>query len=426
MAIEVGLERGGLDFGELGELQGTGQHAATMKRALRSLDESPDGGFLRVVHDRKLLRAVQAYVRGRPPGVTDVVQFGIGGSSLGAQALCAALLHPRHNQRAGRGELRFHFPDNVDPESFGALLESLNPAKTLVHVVSKSGGTLETAAQMYALLDAFRGSPRFSPRRNLVATTGARGALREFAASEGIAVIDFPEDVAGRYSVFTSSGLLVPALCGVPVGRVLSGARRMEKRCRDDAMLGPAGRLAALHHHHDTKRGRPIHVELIYSDALQLCGDWFRQIWAESLGKRGRGPTPITARGTTDQHSQIQLYVEGPDDKLYTLLRVTRPRRRVRIARGARPEVLSGRSMSAVFDAEAQGTAEALLDAGRPLVELTLPSVTPDAVGELMMLQQLQTALAGALYGVDPFTQPGVEAGKQAAMRLLSGGNPAG
>ena len=420
MAIEVRLERGGAERNELT------RHAVALTGALAALDRSPGGGFLRVVHRRQVLREIQGYVRKRPARMTDVVQLGIGGSSLGAQALCAALLHPRYNEQARKGQLRFHFPENVDPESFGALLEVLNPATTLVHVVSKSGSTLETAAQLYALLEAFRASGRrFSLQRNFVATTGAKGALRDFADAEGIPTLAFPDDVAGRYSVFTASGLLVPALCGVPVGRVLAGARAMEARCRDDAMAGPAGRLAALHHYHDTERNRRIHVELIYSDALQLCGAWFRQIWAESLGKQGRGPTPVIARGTTDQHSQIQLYVEGPDDKLYTLIRVARSRRSVRIGRGAKPGVLSGRPMAAVFDAEARGTAEALLAEGRPLVEITLPRVTPDSVGELMMLQQLQTALAGALYRVDPFTQPGVEAGKQAALRLLSGGSPA-
>ncbi|MBW2282271.1 MAG: glucose-6-phosphate isomerase [Deltaproteobacteria bacterium] len=421
MAIEIRLERGGAERNQLT------RHAVALTDALAGLDASPGGGFLRVAHERAILREIQAYVRKRPARVTDVVQLGIGGSSLGAQALCAALLHPRHNERARKGELRFHFPENVDPESFGALLEGLNPSSTLVHVVSKSGGTLETAAQLYALLEAFRSSGRrFSMQRNLVATTGAKGALRDLVDAEEIPSLSFPEDVAGRYSVFTASGLLVPALCGVPVGRVLKGARAMEERCRDGAMGGPAGRLAALHHYHDVERNRPIHVELIYSDALYLCGSWFRQIWAESLGKQGRGPTPVIARGTTDQHSQIQLYTEGPDDKLYTLIRVTRPRRNVRIARGAKPEVLSGRSMAALFDAEAEGTAEALVSEGRPLIDIRLPRVTPDAVGELMMLQQLQTALAGALYRVDPFTQPGVEAGKLAAVRLLTGGSPAG
>ena len=222
--------------------------------------------------------------------------------------------------------------------------------------------------------------------------------------------------------MFTASGLLVPALCGVPVDRVLRGARRMEAACRDDPSVGPAGRLAALHHLHETAHGRPIHVQLIYADALQSAGEWFRQIWAESLGKRGAGPTPVTARGTTDQHSQIQLYVEGPDDKVYTVVRVARLRAQVKLPGRAQPEEIAGRDLKAVFDAEAQGTLEALREAGRPVVEIGLPRIGPELLGELLLMQQLQTALAGTLRGVDPFTQPGVEAGKRAAMRILRKG----
>ena len=396
-------------------------HAATLDKALRALDEAPAGDFLRVVRDPAVLREIRANAKRRPAGITDVVQLGIGGSSLGAQALCGALLQPRHNQFVRRPGLRFHFPDNVDPDSFAALLGGLHPKRTLVHVVSKSGETLETQAQLHALLEwSTRGGRRFPLRGNLVVTTGPGGSLREFAEREGLSILRLPENVPGRYSVFTASGLMVPALCGVPVGRILKGAREMEARCREDAMLGPAGRLAALHFVQEREEGRSIHVELIYSDALLLLGDWFRQLWAESLGKQQGGPTPVVARGTTDQHSQLQLYMEGPDDKLYTILRVDRFRSRVRISKRATPELIAGRDLGEVFAAEARGTQQALLEKGRPLIEIRLPRLSPEAVGGLLLLQQLQTALAGALYGVDPFTQPGVEAGKRAALEILS------
>jgi len=419
--LEIDLDQGGL------EKEALTRHAGALEQALEQLDAAPEGDFLRVLGRADLLRQIQRFARGRSSQLTDVVQLGIGGSSLGAQALCSALLPPRHNETVRKPGLRFHFPDNIDPESFGALLDALNPSTTLVHVVSKSGGTLETAAQLHALLEEWRvKGKKFSMAKNFVATTGSKGALREFAEAEGVPILEAPDDVPGRYSVFTSSGLLVPALCGVPVGKILSGARRMEARCRGQAMVGPAGQLAALYFEHDRAHGRSIHVEMIYSDALQLSGAWFSQIWAESLGKEGRGPTPVVARGTTDQHSQIQLYVEGPDDKLYTLVRVGRYRRGVKIRRGARPAAIAGRPLSAVFDAEAEGTVEALVARGRPLVQLRLPRITPDLLGQLMLLQQLQTALAGALYGVNPFTQPGVEAGKIAAMRILSAGSRPG
>ncbi len=413
-AIDLDLRRAGVRVASLK------RRARRLQRALRDLDASPDGAFLRVIGDRALQRELREYVSGAPGDVTDVVQLGIGGSSLGGQALCTALLGPGYMAAAGRpGRPRYWFPDNIDPESFGALLDRLDPRRTLVHVVSKSGGTLETLAQLHAALEHWRAARRRVPlRRNWVITTGHAGPLREFADAEGIPVLSAPAEVAGRFSVFTASGLLVPALCGVPVSRVLAGARDMESRCRRDAMLGPAGRLAALHHEHQ-RRGRRIHVELIYADALLPVGDWFRQIWAESLGKDGEGPTPVVARGTTDQHSQLQLYVDGPDDKLYTALLVDRPRRDLRVGRRAEPAYIRGKSLGAILDAEARGTLRALVEAGRPLAVLRLPRITAQTIGGLLLMQQLQTALAGPLYGVNPFDQPGVEAGKRAARRLL-------
>jgi len=396
--------------------------AGPLRARLAELDASPDGEFLRLPHRTDLLRQIAGVKRGLAAGLRDVVQLGIGGSSLGGQVLCAALLPPRHNERVGPKGLRFHFPDNVDPESFGALLDSLDPRKTLVHVVSKSGGTIETAAQMHAVLETWRRAKRApAVGRHFVVTTGAKGTLRAFAEREALPILEFPEPVAGRFSVFTASGLFVPALCGAPVARVLAGARALEARIRGDGGVGDAGRLAALHWLHDQKHDRPIHVELIYGDALVPCGDWFRQIWAESLGKKGRGPTPVVARGTTDQHSQIQLFVDGPDDKLYTVVRTEKQRARVRLGRRAEPELLRGRELGDLFTAEARGTIEALVQKDRPVVELRLPRVTPEGVGELLMLQQIQTALAATLYGVYAFDQPGVEAGKVAAVRILSG-----
>ncbi len=411
--LQVNLEQARIERNEVV------RHAATLRSALAGLDAGGEGGFLRLAQRTDLLREIRAYCDRRPAAVTDVVQLGIGGSSLGGHAICAALLPARHNEFVERGGLRFHFADNVDPESFGALLDALEPRRTLVHVVSKSGGTLETTAQLFALLESFKSSG-FSLRKNVVVTTGPKGGLREWAAHEDIPSLTFPDDVAGRFSVFTASGLLLPALCGVPVAKILSGARKMEARCREDAMAGPAGRLAALLYEHDQVHQRPLHVDLIYGDALLLSGAWFVQLWAESLGKGGRGPTPLVARGTTDQHSQLQLYMDGPDDKVYTVIRVERFRDRVKLGRRA-PAPLSGRQLSDVFAAEADATAASLVAKQRPLVEIRLPRITPEALGELLFMRQLQTALAGSLYRVDPFVQPGVEAGKIAAMRILRG-----
>lgn len=410
MDLEVELLEPRIERGELSRAR------RSLRRVLGELDASPQAGFLRLVQRRDLLREIEGFRRRQRRRWRDVVQLGIGGSSLGAHALWAALAPP--------AELpRFHFPDNVDPESFGTLLARLDPRHTLVHVVSKSGGTLETLAQLGALIEAFRRRGSRRPlREHFVVTTGPGGSLREWAEAEEIPILSFPEDVGGRFSVFTASGLLLPALAGIPIRRVLRGAQRIDAHCRADPGVGPAGELAAWHWLHDTRAARRIHVEMIYADRLQLIGEWFRQLWAESLGKGGQGPTPVTARGTTDQHSQIQLYAEGPDDKVYTFVRRMRHGPRVPIARGARPPAIAGRPLADVFDAEAQGTIAALRACGRPVAELRLPRLTPEGLGELLHLRLLQTALAAALYEVNAFDQPGVEAGKRAAMEILGAG----
>jgi len=397
------------------------RHSVRLQWALRELDEDADVGFMDLPGRRDLLREIDSFGGARRGRFDDIVQFGTGGSSLGGQALCQALLPPRHNDFAPKGTPRYHFADNIDPDSLGALLDYVDPVRTLFHVVSKSGGTLETAAQLHVVREFFKGRRGFRPERNFVATTGEKGILRDFASEEGIPTLTFPENVGGRFSVFTASGLLVPALCGVPVRRILSGARRVNPLCHGDAMGGPAGRLAALFYEHDQSGQRPIHVDLIYGDALVTVGAWFAQLWAESLGKKSKGPTPVVARGTTDQHSQLQLYAEGPDDKVYTVIRVQRFADRLKVARGALPPEISGRQLADVFQAGADGTAEALAAQGRPVVRIEVPRITPEVVGELLYLRQLQTVLAGALYRVNPFDQPGVEAGKQAARNILAG-----
>ncbi|MFQ5696753.1 MAG: glucose-6-phosphate isomerase [Myxococcota bacterium] len=409
--LEVDVSRSRIPASELRRLQ------PRLRRAWRALESDPAAGFLELPSRVTPLRQLRAAARDLA-GFRDGVQLGIGGSSLGAQAIYRAL-----SSSASSPGVRLHFADNVDPQSFGALLDSLSPRRTLVHVVSKSGGTLETLAQLRALLRNFSArDPHFRIRRRAIVTTGASGPLREFARREGLRTLDFPEDVGGRFSALTPSGLLLPVLVGIPVQRILRGARDMRARCADAPGAGPAGALAALGWLHDQRHHRPIHVQWIYSDALLPMGEWFRQLWAESLGKGGRGPTPIVARGTTDQHSQLQLHAQGPDDKLYTVLRVARRTRRVPLGPDPGLMDVGVRDLGEIFDAEAGGTVEALVGAGRPVVQLWLERVSPEGLGELLMLQQLQTALAGALYEVDPFDQPGVELGKRAALKILRKG----
>lgn len=408
-------------------------HAHIMERRARG-----EIGFLDLPDDRAAARACLDYARGLDPQIDTVVVLGIGGSSLGPRALYSALAPP-FDQLAPRSPgmpRRLFFPDNIDPVTFGALLDRLPLERTLWNVVTKSGGTAETAAQLLVIaerLEAALGAER--ARRHLVCTTDpARGALRATANALGLAAFDVPPSVGGRFSVLSPVGLLPAALAGLDVMGLLDGARRMRDRALvPDLATNPALLLAALLHDHHVVRGRPMVVAMSYVDGLYDTADWFRQLWAESLGKEKAtdgttvnvGPTPIAARGATDQHSQLQLYAEGPDDKSYLLLGAADRGREVAIPRSALAAsqgeyaYLAGRGLGELLDAELLGTASSLIRRRRPVGKLTLTRVSAEAVGELLMLFEAATAFAGPLYGVDPFDQPGVEEAKRLAFAAL-------
>lgn len=360
----------------------------------------------------------------------DVVVLGIGGSGLGAVSLRDALLGPFWNERSD--EERDHFPrlhvvDNPDPFTFRALLDRLDPAKVLFNVVSKSGSTAETMSQ-YLVARAWMEEgvgPDHARGHFLFTTDPARGALRQIAEAQGIPALPVPENVGGRFSVLSPVGLLPAAVCGVDVDDLLAGAAAMEERCRTGELAAnPAGILVTLLHVADTEQRRPIHVLMPYVDRLRSTALWFQQLWAESLGKargldsapRNTGPTPVASAGATDQHSLLQLFMEGPHDKVVLFVAVEDAGTDVAIPQ-VHPEIaslsyLGGKSLGVLLDAERRATAEALRREGRPNATLVLPRVDARAVGELFMLLQIATVYAGALYGVDPLDQPGVELGK--------------
>jgi glucose-6-phosphate isomerase len=378
------------------------------------------------------------YARELPPEVDTMVVLGIGGSSLGPRALYSALAPPFDalRPRAPGMPRRLFFPDNVDPVTMAGLLEVVDPARTVWNVVTKSGGTAETAAQLLVveeLLQKKLGADR--ARRHIVATTDpSKGALRKAAAARGWATFAVPPSVGGRFSVLTPVGLLPAAVAGLDVAGLLDGAAAMRDRClSEDVRDNPALQLATLLHAHHVERGRPIVVVMSYVDGLYDLADWFRQLWAESLGKEratdGRvvnvGPTPVAARGATDQHSQLQLYVEGPRDKVVLFLAAKERGAEVTIPGSelakSQPDYayLAGKGLGQLLDAELRGTMGSLLGRKRPVGLLELARVSARAVGELLMLFEAATAFAGPLYGVDPYDQPGVEEAKRLAYAAL-------
>ena len=397
-------------------------------------------GFLDLPDNRALHAQTRDFVerqrrRAGDDSLTDVVVLGIGGSALGPIALRTALCAPQWNllDDAARGARpRLHVLDNVDPANISALLARLNLRQSLFVVTSKSGGTAETMAQ-YLIIRARLATElgdEAAKARLVFVTDPQKGALRTIARSEGVAALDIPSNVGGRFSVLTPVGLLPAALVGIDTTELLDGAAAMRTRCAS-GVLGQniAGTFAALQFFADSRHGRHIHVLMPYSDALRDMADWFVQLWAESLGKHrvagdgGVGPTPVGALGATDQHSKVQLYMEGPGDKTVTFIGVDAVPADVEIPRLHEdiPELayLGGHRLGELLDIERRATSGALARRGRPNMTLSLERVDAWHVGGLLMFLEIATAYAGRLYGVNAFDQPGVELGKQFTYAML-------
>ena len=429
LADVVGAEHG-LTDADLAAAQAAAGPALAAIQARRAADlRWMDLPYETAVHD-----AIEAYVGSVREQFANVVVLGIGGSALGNTALQTALGSPYHNLNPPAGTPRLFVLDNVDPDLIGEFLEHIDPKQTLFNVISKSGGTAETMSQFLIfrqrLIDALGEKEH---KRHLVVTTDVeQGVLREIVRREGYQSFVVPDGVGGRFSVLSPVGLLSSALVGIDIKSLLAGAAAMDERVKSAPFdENPAAIHAALQHGLHNLRSKPIAVTMSYSHRLKDCADWYAQLLGESIGKRlGRdgsevfvGPTPVRAVGVTDQHSQVQLYVEGPFDKWFTLLSVTQPDHEVPIPT-AYPDLegaayLGGHTLRELFQAERDGTRIALTEARRPNVTLEVDKVNAHTVGQLMYMLEISVAMMGEHYGIDAFDQPGVEAGKVAAYALM-------
>ncbi|MFQ6036344.1 MAG: glucose-6-phosphate isomerase [Sedimentisphaerales bacterium] len=384
----------------------------------------------------EILPRVKKLVNELKESCQNLVVLGIGGSALGNIALQTALNSYRYNidDKQRRGPRLFVF-DNVDPAQFASFLDWVGDKldRTVFNVISKSGRTAETAAQFLIirkmLLDTLG---RNHYVKQVVATTDAKqGTLRKIADTDKLRCLEVPEGVGGRFSVLSAVGLFGAAMCGIDIESLLAGARDMDARviC-EDFYKNPAAINAAINYHY-YNHGKRISVIMPYSYHLKDMADWYRQLWAESLGKAVNlsgsevhiGPMPVKALGTTDQHSQLQLYREGPNDKLFTFLQVDNFDKDIEIGPSldCAPELdyLAGAQLSKLLNSEKQATEYALLQSKRPCLTVIFAEVNAYTVGQFIYLYEVTTSLAGALFDINPYDQPAVELVKEATFALM-------
>jgi len=430
MERAVGPEHG-LRAGELESLAAKGKE---IHKWLSGLKEKKEIGFFNL-HEADTLK-IKKYAARVRERYENFVVLGIGGSALGTTAINNAVNRNYANlltKRKRNGYPRLFVADNIDPDHFGELLSMLDPKKTLFNVISKSGATAETMSQFMVVFDMLNKKLKGKWKKKIVVTTDpAKGILREIVNEFKLDSFEVPPNVGGRFSAMSAVGLLPLACAGVNIDRLLEGQARMAERAQsDDILKNPAYLFSSIMYLADTAKKKPMTVMMPYSSRLYGMSDWFAQLWAESLGKartRGgnavhTGQTPIKALGVTDQHSQVQLYVEGPFDKTVVFLEVEKFHSEVKIPAifKDKPDVsyLAGSSLNELISVELQGTKYALTEHQRPNLTIKLPEINEYTVGQLIYMFELATAFSGGLYDVNPFDQPGVEFGKNFAYAMM-------
>lgn len=425
-ALSANIGDGGLGDSELDALK------PVAEKVMRDIIVGREKGeplFLELPYYRDQADKALKWAQSAKESFDTFVLLGIGGSALGPRALIDALCHPLQatGAPATRKGMRVFVCDNVDPAGLSAILDVVDLKRTVFNVVSKSGGTAEVIALFMAVHDRLeKALGRDGLKKNVIFTTDPqKGPLRKLANEGGFTSFDIPPAVGGRYSVLTSVGLVPAAAGGIDVMGLLNGAEKIDHACRLASLDNPALMFATLMCAFHMKKGRNILVMMPYSNGLLTMAEWFQQLWAESLGKKfsldgkvvNAGSTPVRALGATDQHSQLQLYMEGPHDKVIVFLRVEEHNYDIKI-----PPVhieledfgyLAGHSLGELLNAEQSASAQALAENSRPNITLSMDKLNAETVGGLFYFLELATAIAGGIYNVNPYDQPGVELGKK-------------
>lgn len=392
------------------------------------IEDNP--GFLQLPFQRKWIDSVLD-IKNLVQKYESIVILGIGGSALGNIALQNALNPLNYNNMKNRKTPKIFIIDNVDPDFVSSVLDQIDPKTTLFNVISKSGTTAEAMAN-YMIAKGIIDSYGLNPRKHLLFTTDPeKGILREIAEKEDIKTLDIPQNVGGRFSVLSPVGLLSALSGGIDIIELYNGAKSMHEKVINKNIWENPAALNALIHYTYYKKGYNISVMMTYSNRLSLFADWYCQIWAESLGKKidihgeviNVGITPVKAVGATDQHSQVQLYNEGPYDKVITLIELENFDREIIIPNIHEniPELnyLGGKNLSTLLRTELLGTEYALTDHNKPNLKIIFPKINPFNIGEFLYLYEFQTVIMGILLDINPYDQPGVELGKQVTYSLM-------
>lgn len=349
-----------------------------------------------------------------------IVIAGLGGSSLGPKTITQALGHT--------SDKKVWFADNIDPFLLEQIKQGIEIDSTVFLIITKSGQTPETISLFYYFKKLIETAGHSPQEHCILITDPHKGHLRKLIQSEGYSSLEIPENVGGRFSVLTPVGLLLSGLLGLNIEDMLRGAADIkEQSTQSETDHNLAFNLAALQYH-EYQDGKPVHVIMSYSDQLSLMADWCTQLYGESLGKINKdgqsvGFTPHPARGVSDQHSQLQLFKEGPNDKCYIFLK---PKNDTHIKIPTITEeslsYLSNISFNELMGAEFNATKQSLVESDRPLVEISLDKVDEYHLGALFMLFQITTSYLGFMMNVNTYDQPGVERSKILTKEYLSGG----
>jgi glucose-6-phosphate isomerase len=421
----------GLDPGDITELKRLSSSAFLDVDARYRRGELP---FMDLPKDYETVKRVKKIAEGVRKNFDTILVLGIGGSALGTSALFHALRPFNQNLSAERGSWpKLIVADNIDPEGFCSILERIDLKKTFINVISKSGATAETMSQFMILHDLlFKTIGRTATREKLLVTTDpANGVLRRIVDRDDFMSLPVPPGVGGRFSVLSPVGLAPLAMVGCNINDVLYGASRALDDASKPGGTGQAYYFASLNYLLNTVRNKTALIMMPYSDALSKMADWFGQLWNESLGKAHRldgSPNPYSltaykALGATDQHSQLQMYMEGGDEKIICFLGVDKFRHHIGIPSIFKDEdelgYLGGHSLTDLLNFELKGTSMALKENGKANMTMTLSKINSITVGYLVMTLEIATVIAGHLYNINPLDQPGVELGKKFTYGLM-------